>query len=109
MDEKITYEDVREYEKLFTLAHSFLLERFAKRNTNLVLKFKPAIESHINNLTDDQKHKLNLMLNTDVEDLQSLMNEAYTKTKIKQYRILANPKYRDFIEYNLSEIGKLIK
>lgn len=109
MDEKITYEDVREYEKLFTLAPSFLLERFAKRNTNLVLKFKSPIESHLNNLTDNQKRKLNIMLDTDVNDLQRLMNEAYTKTKIKQYRILANPKYRDFIEYNLSEIGKLIK
>lgn len=109
MDDKITYEDVREYEKLFTLAPSFLLERFARKNSNLVLKFKSAIESHINRLTDEQMRKLNIMLESDVEDLQSVMHEAYTKTRIKQYKVLANPKYKDFIEYNLDEIRKLIK
>ena len=48
--EEITYSDVKEYEKLFTLAPSFLLERFAKRNTNIVKKFDSQVEGFLINL-----------------------------------------------------------
>lgn len=109
MDEnKLTYRDVAEYEKLFTLAPSFLLEGFARRNTNLVSKFKSTIMSFMGNLNDDQKHKLDLILKSDTDELQSLMNEAYLKTNVKQYQILANPKYKQFIEDNLGEIRKML-
>ncbi len=108
-EDEITYEDIKEYESLFTLAPSFLLERFAKRNSNLVLKFKSTIESHIDNLNDDQKNKLDIILKSDVEDLQSILYDAYMKSNKKQYKILANPKYKDFIEFNLNEIRKMVK
>ena len=108
MDDEITYEDVMEYEKLFVMAPSFLLERFAKRNSNVVSKFKSQIQSHLNNLNSDQRNKLDIILKTPTSELQEIMNEAYIKTNIKQYKILANPKYEDFIENNLDEIRKLI-
>ena len=109
MNDQITYEDIKDYETLFTLAPSFLLERFARKNKNLVLKFKPTIESHLSNLTDEQKNKLYLILNADVEELQSLLHEAYMKSNKKQYEILANPKYKQFIELNLGEIRKIVE
>ena len=108
MDEKITYEDVKEYENLFMLAPSFLLERFARKNTNLVSKFKSQIQSHLNNLDDVQRAKLNVILNSDVDELQAVMEEAYKKSGVKQYRVLANPKYNGFIENNLNELKKII-
>lgn len=108
MDDEITYDDVREYEGLFTLAPSFLLERFAKRNSNLVLKFKSVIESHLGDLDDDQKNKLDIILNSEVSQLQDIMHEAYLKTNIKQYKILSNPEYGDFIKSNLDELRKII-
>ena len=107
-DEKLSYMDVREYESLFKLAPPFLLERFAKKNSNIVLKFKSQILSHINNLSEEQKDKLDLILRTEIIELQALMNEAYLRTRIKQYKILANPKYKKFIEDNLNELRKLI-
>ncbi|WP_458454644.1 hypothetical protein [Methanobrevibacter sp.] len=106
--DEITYEDVLEYENLFKLAPSFLMERFARKNSNLVSKFNSQIQSHLANLNEDQKNKLDLILNTDIAELQAIMHEAYSKTKVKQYRILANPKYREFIENNLEEIRKLV-
>ncbi|MBQ2665305.1 hypothetical protein [Methanobrevibacter sp.] len=106
--EKITYEDVREYENLFTLAPSFLIERFAKRNSNVVSKFESQIQSHLSNLDENQKNKLDLILKTDIAELQKIMGEAYLKSNIKQYRILSNPKYKEFIEKNLGEIRKLV-
>lgn len=109
MDDKITYEDVKEYESLFKMAPSFLLERFARKNTNFVLKFQSQIQSHLNNLNPDQKDKMDLILRTDVLTLQHIMHEAYLKSKIKQYKILANPKYRQFVESNLAELRKMIE
>ena len=87
-EEKITYADVEEYQSLFTLAPSFLLETFAKRNTNLAFKFKSIIKSYMDNLTDIQKEKLDIILSTDIDELQDIMNEAYQKTNIKQFEPL---------------------
>ena len=53
--DKITYSDVEEYEKFFSLIPPFLLERFAKKNTNLVLKFKSQVQSLIDGLKENEK------------------------------------------------------
>ena len=90
--DKITYIDVKEYESLFMLVPPFLLERFAKKNRNLVLKFKSTINNHLANLSIEQKNKLDIILNMDADELQSIMGEAYMKSNKKQYKILSNPK-----------------
>ena len=107
-EDKITYDDVKDYEKIFTLTPPFLLERFAKKNTNLVLKFESTIQSFLADLSSHQKNKLDIILNSDVDELQSIMAEAYEKNSKKQYEILSNPEYKDFIEHNLNEIRKMI-
>ena len=106
--EKITYDDVVEYNYLFTFAPSFLLERMAKKNSNLVKKFKSSIQSYMDNLTDIQCVKLNVILDSDVSELQAIMQEAYEKTNKKQYRIIANPNYSQFIELNLNELKGMV-
>ena len=106
--EKITYDDVVEYNYLFTFAPSFLLERMAKKNSNLVKKFKSSIQSYMDNLTDIKCVKLNVILDSDVSELQAIMQEAYEKTNKKQYRILANPNYSQFIELNLNELKGMV-
>lgn len=108
MADRITYDDVREYESLFTLAPPFLLERFARKNTNLARKFSSVIKSYMAGLTDDQRHKLDIILDSDVGELQAIMDESYKRTGKKQFRILANPKYKSFIGDNLGEIRKMI-
>lgn len=107
-ENKISYRDVEEYERLFTLAPPFLLKRIAKRNTNLVSKFKSTIRSYMDNLTEDQKNKLDIILSSDVDELQAIMAEAYSRSHKKQYKILADPKYKGFIEKNLEDIRKMI-
>lgn len=107
MSDKITYEDIEEYGSLFSMAPSFLLEGFARKNTNIVLKFKPTIQARLDNMTEAQSQKLDLILNMAIEDIQILMNQAYQRTNIKQYKILSNPKYKQFIEDNLNEIRKM--
>ncbi len=106
---QLTYEDVKEYEKLFTLTPPFLLERFAKKNTNLVSKFESKVKSFLNGLSDEKKKKLDVVLNSDINDLQAILAEAYDISGKKQYRILANPKYKEFIESNLNEVRKIVE
>jgi hypothetical protein len=36
------------------------------------------------------------------------MMEAYKKSKKKQYKLLGNPKNKDFIKMNLDELKKLL-
>ena len=109
MSDKISYEDIKPYEELFTATPAFLLERFAKRNTNFVLKFKSKVVSFLDGLNDDQKKKLDIVLNSDTDELQAVMADAYEKTNIKQYKILANPKYKEFIQININEIKNMIE
>lgn len=106
--EKITYDDVDEYNYLFTLVPSFVLERMARKNSNLVAKFKSTIQSYLYNLTSDQRNKLNIILESDVSELQDVMHEAYLKTNKKQYKILADSNYKQFIELNLDELRAMI-
>lgn len=108
MEDKITYADIKKYEKLFIMAPPFLLKRFARKNTNLVSKFKPQIEERLKNLSDAEKEKLDQILNTETDELQKIMADAYEKSHIKQYKIFADPKNKQFIESNMKEIEKLI-
>lgn len=107
-DEKITYDDIKEYEHLFTIAPPLILELMIKRNVNLVDKFHSAIVKYLNELTPQQKQKLNQVLSTDTESLQKLMFLAYKKTGKKQYYILANPANRNFVEMNINGIKELV-
>lgn len=107
MSEKLSYDDVKQYEHLFSLVPSFMLERMAKKNRNLVDKFKSKIQPRLESLSDNQRNKYEMILNSDVDELQSIMAEAYEKTDKKQYKILANPEYKEFIETNIEELKKL--
>lgn len=107
-EEKLTYEDIKAYEKLFTMAPSFILSTMIRRNTNLIEKFKLQIVKFLNGLDEKQEKQLELIINSDIDDLQLLMMEAYKKSKKKQYKLLANPKSKDFIRMNLDELKKLL-
>ena len=109
MVEKITIKDVEEYAHLFSLAPSFILERMAKKNSNIVHKFKSRVESFLTRLSPNQRNKLDIVLNSDIDELQAVMSEAYSKSNKKQYKILANPKYKPFVESNLDEVRKMIE
>ena len=107
-EDKITFEDVKEYEGLFLIAPSFIMEGMIRRNSNLVSKFKGPIKSYLNNLTPEQRHKLALILESEIRELQDIMDESYRKTHKRQFKLLASPKATPFIEKNLAELRKLV-
>lgn len=108
MEEKITIEDVEEFEHLFSIVPPFILKRMAKKNTNIVKKFPSQVQSHLDSASDEEMKKLHIVLNSDVDELQAIMDEAYNKTNKKQFKVLADPDYKEFIEINIAELKKII-
>lgn len=108
MEEKITCDDVLEYQHFLKLAPPFLLGRMAKKKSNLVSKFESKVKSYLANLNDDQRKKLAIVLVSDVDDLQVAFSEAYEKSNKKQFKILADPKNKEFIELNIEELKKIV-
>lgn len=108
-EEKITYEDFREYEFVFGKVPSLLLGTMIRRNANLVGKFESVIKSKLTKLNEKQKKQLNMVLNADVSELQKVLKEGYEKTGKKQYKQLSEPKAAKFITKNIIELKKLIK
>ena len=108
MSDKITCDDVMPYAHHASKVPAFLLKRMAKRNSNLVGKFESQIKPRLENLNENHRHKLDLVLNSDVSELQSVLAEAYDRSGKKQFQILADPNNAGFIERNLDEIRKLI-
>lgn len=108
-ENKLTYEDIKEFENLFTLAPPLILKGFARKKTNFVSKFKSKVEEFLNDLTDEELNKLDIILNTDTDELQSLMADAYNQSGKKQYKILADPKNKEFIEINLDELREMVE
>lgn len=108
MRDKLTCDDVMKYEHLVSKVPAFVLEKMAKRKSNLVSKFESQIRPRLETLGDANREKLEVVLNSDVSDLQAVLNEAYEKSGKKQFKILANPKYAEFIEQNLDEVRKML-
>lgn len=107
MSDKLTCDDVMQYEHLASRVPAFLLGRMAKRNSNIVSKFESQVKPRIDNLNENHKHLLDIVLSSDVSEIQRVMDEVFEKTGKKQFKILADPKNSEFIEKNLDEIRKL--
>ena len=87
MREKIECQDVLEYEFLFTMTPALLLKTMIRTNTNLITKFKTRILVALEGLDEKQKKMLDIILNSDVEELQEVLKEDYSKTGKKQFEI----------------------
>lgn len=108
MSDKITYEDLKRYEFVLGKVPSLLLGTMIKRNSNLIGKFESTIVSHLGSLNELQQKQLNIILNSDIADLQNILKDAYEKSGKKQYKLLSEPKAKEFIEKNLDELRKLV-
>ncbi len=108
-EEKLTYEDIQRYEFVLGKVPSLLLGTMIRRKANLVGKFETTIKSRLGSLNEVQQKHLNILLNSDVSDIQKLCQEAYNHSGKKQYKQLAEPKATEFIEKNIGELKKIVK
>ena len=105
---ELTCDDVLEYQDLLKLAPLFILKRMARKRSNLVKKFESQVKDYIENMDSRHQEKLHILLNSNIDDLQTLIDEAYRKTNNKQFKILADSKNKEFININIEELKKLV-
>ena len=108
-EDKITYEDIQRYEFVLGKVPSLLLGTMIRRNSNMVSKFESTIVSRLDTLDETQKKHFDIIINSDVSEIQALLREAYEKSGKKQYKQLSDPKAAKFIESNMAELKKIVE
>jgi len=107
-EDKLTYEDIKQYEFLLAKAPSLLLGTMIRTNANLISKFESFITPRLQSLNEIHRKRLDMVLNSDVSEIQALLADAYQKSGKKQYKQLSEPKATKFIEKNIAELKKLL-
>lgn len=106
-DYKLTYKDIEIFLPHIKKIPLFILKRTVRKKKNMVKKFSSIVENQLQNLTPHQQVQLNAILNSSTEELQELANEAFQHSGMKQFKIISDPKSKEFIEINLNEIRKM--
>lgn len=105
---EITEEDVIKLMDQFTKVPPLLLKIVVSGNSNVVKSFQGQIEDYKNSLSPEETVKIKKVLEMPVEDLQEILNRAYTKTNQEQLKILADPKAKPFIRKNLHALDRIL-
>lgn len=108
MGNEITVDDVMEFQGIFSLMPAFVFEGVAKKKKNLIKKFEPKIRSYLDSASEEDLNKIRKVVNADIDELQVTMGEAYKKTNDKHFKILADPKYKEFVELNFNELKMMM-
>ncbi len=104
----ITEDDVLSTLNMFTMVPSLLLARWVSQNKNLVKTFEGQILLYKDQLSPEDRQKVEKILKMPVNELQLILDKAYLRTHKKQLKILSSPQARPFITTNLGELKRLI-
>lgn len=105
---KITEEDVMGIMDLFIRVPPVILNIAVNKNLNAVKSFESQIETYYSQISDEDRAKIEKVLEMPVPELQEILGKAYEKTHQKQFKILADPRAEQFIAGNLQELKKLL-
>ena len=105
---EIIEHDVLQFMDQFTKAPPLLLKIVVSGNSNVVTSFHGQIEEYKNNLTPEELLKIQKVMEMPTEELQEILNRAYSQTHQEQLKILADRKAKPFIEKNLRELEKIL-
>ncbi len=75
---------------------------------NAVESFKDQITEYKSQLNDEDKIIIRRIIEMPITELQNLLNECYLKTKLEQFKILADPKAEQFLTVNVQELKKVL-
>jgi len=105
---EITEKDVIGMMDAFTRATPVMLKIMVKNNMNVVKSFESQIKEYESQLKDEERFKVEKVLEMPVFELQNILKKAYLKTGQKQLKILADPKSEAFISKNLKELKRVL-
>jgi hypothetical protein len=105
---EITEQDVLEFMDQFTRVPPLLLKIVVSGNSNVIPSFRGQIEDYKNNLSSEDMLKIRKVMDMPTEELQEILNRAYSQIHQEQLKILADRKAKPFIEKNLQELEKIL-
>ncbi|AXV40768.1 hypothetical protein [Methanobacterium sp. BAmetb5] len=108
MDEGISEKDVMGLMHVFTRVPPLVLKMVVKGNKNVVRSFEEQVRDHYQQLTEDERVKVEKVLEMPVFELQRILQNVYLETHQKQLKILADPSAEPFITLNLQELRKVL-
>lgn len=104
----ITEDDVIATLNIFTMVPSLLLDRWVSQNKNLVKTFEGQILVYKDQLSPEDRQKVEKILEMPVSELQLILDKVYLRTHKKQLKILSSPQARPFITTNLLELKRIL-
>jgi hypothetical protein len=108
IDEGISEKDVVGLMHVFTRVPPLVLKMVVKGNKNVVRSFEAQVRDHYQQLTTEEKVKVEKVLEMPVSELQRILQNVYLETHQKQLKILADPGAEPFITLNLQELRKML-
>lgn len=85
----------------------FVANKYVSLNINAVEEFEDKIEDYKNKLSEEDLFKIRKIIETPVEELQDVLNELYLETNMEQFKIMADPKAKPFIDLNVRELRRI--
>jgi hypothetical protein len=106
--EEITEEDVLQFMDQFTRVPPLLLKIVVSGNSNVITSFRGQIEDYKKSLSKEDRFKIRKVMDMPTDELQEILQKAYSQSHQEQLKILADPKAKPFIEKNLAELEKIL-
>ena len=106
--EEITEEDVLQFMDQFTRVPPLLLKIVVSGNSNVITSFRGRIEDYKKSLSKEDRFKIRKVMDMPTDELQEILQKAYSQSHQEQLKILADPKAKPFIEKNLAELEKIL-
>lgn len=104
IEEKVIYKVLRTIEQV----PPFVVNKYVSLNINAVEEFDDRINKYKKELSEDDLSKIRKLIETPVEELQDILSKMYSKTKMEQFKILAEPEAKPLLELNLQELKKIL-
>ena len=106
----ITFNEKDIYKVLRTIEQvpPFVVNKYVSLNINAVEEFDDRIYKYKKDLNKDDLSNIRKIVETPVEELQTLLDKLYLETKMEQFKILAGPDAKPLIEINLLELKRAL-
>ena len=104
IEEKVIYKVLRTIEQI----PPFVVHKYVSLNINAVHEFDDGINKYKKGLSEEDLYKIRKIIEPPVDELQIILGKIYSKTKMEQFKILADPEAKPLIELNVQELKMML-
>lgn len=109
LDMKVREKQVAPLLKLLESFPPYVVSDYVSQNINVVEEFENLIRENTAQIKDEDLQNLRKILDMPVPDIQNLLMELYSVTRMEQLKILAEPEAEPLIELNRDELKRVLR